>query len=161
MSDEVVFPEMERRLQELGLRGRELGSGPWIASEQMLPGVRERLVDAKVAENNSWAMLIGIALAWTEVERQRALVALARAQFADLHSCDVCNGLFSEDEMATLGGDRQTDAGLQAYPAECQPCREGRSYRPVKCACCDITWSSHPDFLNHLAALERHKERET
>ena len=27
--------------------------------------------------------------------------------------------------------------------------------RPVRCTCCDITWSSHPDFLNHLAVRER------
>lgn len=33
------------------------------------------------------------------------------------------------------------------------------SVRLVKCTCCDITWSSHPDFLNHLAAIERQRER--
>lgn len=29
-------------------------------------------------------------------------------------------------------------------------------YRPVKCMECGITWSSHHDFLNHFAAIERH-----
>jgi hypothetical protein len=32
-------------------------------------------------------------------------------------------------------------------------------YRPVKCVECGITFSSHPDFLNHLAAIERHGRR--
>jgi uncharacterized circularly permuted ATP-grasp superfamily protein len=30
--------------------------------------------------------------------------------------------------------------------------------RPVACMECGITFSTHPDFLNHLAAVERHDE---
>jgi hypothetical protein len=30
--------------------------------------------------------------------------------------------------------------------------------RPVACTECGITFSTHPDFLNHLAAIERHDE---
>jgi hypothetical protein len=30
--------------------------------------------------------------------------------------------------------------------------------RPVACQECGITFSTHPDFLNHLAAIERHDE---
>jgi len=29
--------------------------------------------------------------------------------------------------------------------------------RPVACTECGITFSTHPDFLNHLAAIERHE----
>jgi hypothetical protein len=30
--------------------------------------------------------------------------------------------------------------------------------RRVQCVGCGITWPSHPDFLNHLAAIERHRD---
>lgn len=43
----------------------------------------------------------------------------------ELHSCDICGGEFTEEEMATLGGDRSVDGlGLMAFPAECVGCRE-------------------------------------
>lgn len=35
-----------------------------------------------------------------------------------------------------------------------------RPLRLVRCEECGITFSSHPDFLNHLTAIERHKEKE-
>jgi dCMP deaminase len=33
--------------------------------------------------------------------------------------------------------------------------------RPVKCVKCDITFSTHSDFLNHLTAIERHNDMTT
>lgn len=33
--------------------------------------------------------------------------------------------------------------------------------RPVKCAECHITFSTHPDFLNHLTAIGRHDRSAT
>lgn len=41
------------------------------------------------------------------------------------------------------------EAGLRAAEAR---------KRTVKCMDCDITWSSHQDFQNHIAAAERLRE---
>jgi hypothetical protein len=38
----------------------------------------------------------------------------------DLYGCDICDGLFEEDDMWTLGGDNSRGA----YPAECNDCAE-------------------------------------
>lgn len=43
---------------------------------------------------------------------------------SEKHSCDLCDGMFDLDDMDTLGGDRETDAGLVAYPAVCIKCAE-------------------------------------
>lgn len=47
------------------------------------------------------------------------------ATTTELHSCDICDGRFPLEEMATLGGDMSMGGmGLMAYPAECNQCRE-------------------------------------
>ena len=45
---------------------------------------------------------------------------------AMLHSCDICDGTFTLEEMASLGGDMYFAGGLRAFPAECQGCSERR-----------------------------------
>lgn len=45
------------------------------------------------------------------------------------------------------------------YDEACEAIRVVSTLRPVKCVECGITWPSHPDFLNHLTAIERHNEQ--
>jgi hypothetical protein len=61
------------------------------------------------------------------------------------------------DGGCPCGCDHDTPKGMR---------RQGKHFarlaqlRPVKCTDCDITFSSHPDFLNHLTAIERHNDKE-
>jgi hypothetical protein len=59
------------------------------------------------------------------------------ARTEPLYGCDCCDGYFTEDNMATLGGDRYIDGyAPQAYPAVCEDCQAEAEamYRPRRLA---------------------------
>ena len=46
--------------------------------------------------------------------------------------------------------------GLRAAARIANPTTTDDRDKPVKCVECGITWPSHPDFLNHLTAIDRY-----